>query len=77
MGSTLALAHSLYYDRLVQLASTIKFVHQILYPMYLRLQRVFASSCLTLCSNNRIYICTLSIDGNMNNVLALRVCLVT
>jgi hypothetical protein len=38
---------------------------------------VFASSSLTrLCNNNRIYICTLSIDGNMNNVLALRVCLV-
>jgi hypothetical protein len=27
MGSTLALAHPLYYDRLVQLARTIKFVH--------------------------------------------------
>ena len=27
MGSTLALAHPLYYNRLVQLASTIKFVH--------------------------------------------------
>jgi K+ transporter len=30
VGSTLALAHPLYYNRLVQLASTIKFVHQIL-----------------------------------------------
>jgi hypothetical protein len=28
VGSTLALAHPLYYDRLVQLASTIKFVRQ-------------------------------------------------
>jgi hypothetical protein len=28
VGSTLALVHPLYYDRLVQLASTIKFVHQ-------------------------------------------------
>jgi hypothetical protein len=27
MGSTLALAYQLYYDRLVQLVSTIKFVH--------------------------------------------------
>jgi hypothetical protein len=38
---------------------------------------VFASSSLTrLCNNNRIYIYTLSINENMNNVLALRVCLV-
>ena len=29
MGSTLALAHPLYYNRLVQLASTSKFVHQL------------------------------------------------
>jgi hypothetical protein len=29
VGSTLALAHPLYYDRLVQLASTIKFLHQL------------------------------------------------
>ena len=28
MGSTLALAHPLYYNRLVELASTSKFVHQ-------------------------------------------------
>jgi hypothetical protein len=28
VGLTLALAHPLYYDRLVQLASTIKFIHQ-------------------------------------------------
>jgi hypothetical protein len=33
VGSTLALAHPLYYDRLVQLASKIKFVHQILVPL--------------------------------------------
>jgi hypothetical protein len=47
------------------------------YPL-LPLVTVFASSSLTrLCSNNRIYICTLSIDENMNNVLALRVCLIT
>jgi hypothetical protein len=29
VGSTLALAHPLYYNRLVQLASTIKFVHHL------------------------------------------------
>jgi hypothetical protein len=29
VGSTLALAQPHYYDRLVQLASTIKFVHQV------------------------------------------------
>jgi hypothetical protein len=33
MGSTLALAHPLYYDQLVQLASTIKFVHRM--PIHL------------------------------------------
>jgi hypothetical protein len=33
MGSTLALAHPLYYDQLVQLASTIKFVHHM--PIHL------------------------------------------
>jgi hypothetical protein len=29
VGSTLALAHPLYYNRLVQLASTIKFVDHV------------------------------------------------
>jgi hypothetical protein len=33
VGSTLALAQPLYYDRLVQLVSIIKFVHQILAPL--------------------------------------------
>jgi hypothetical protein len=46
------------------------------YPLC-SLVTVFALSSLTrLYNNNRIYICTLSIYGNMNNVLALRVCLV-
>jgi hypothetical protein len=31
VGSTLALAQPHYYDRLVQLASTIKFVHQVVF----------------------------------------------
>jgi hypothetical protein len=46
------------------------------YPLW-PLVTVFASSSLIrLCSNNRIYICTLSIDENINDVLMLRVCLV-
>ena len=41
------------------------------------LKTVFASiSSTRFCKNNRIWKCSLSIDGSINKVLALRVCLV-